>query len=318
MNQQALNSNLGGVMGVKFGFAFCFTPGNQESYAVVLCRSIRTYGGKHKNAPVYALIPNNSLDKLQQECLTALSEMEVELVPYSFNLPDSSYHYSHKTIAAGVAEAYAEGKADQLIYTDVDSVILNDPTLMTLAENKLLGIRPVDIKNIGLTWDEPLDDFWAAVYEKLKVPQDRVFPVLSTVDYDKMRAYFNSCLITVRPETGLLRKWSSNFINLCDDPVWIPFCNSDERYRTFLHQAILTATLLRELTEEEFEIYPIHVNFPLYSYPRHPHKPQWVNELLTCRLDMLNVDDCWKTWLPVREPLRSWLINQFEEIKSIP
>ena len=301
-------------MAARLGFAFSFSSGAQEKYALMLCRSIRLYGGKHKSAPIYAYVPNSEFDKLETENLAELQSLEAEILPFEFTPPVSQVYYAMKSMAAGAAEMYAMGKVEQLIYCDAESLFLNDPTLMILPRGKKLGVRPVDIRNIAITWKEPVDDFWAKIYELLNVPEDRNFPVISTVDFEQLKAYFNACLLTVIPENGLLQKWSANFARLADNPVWTEFFVRSELYRIFLHQAILTGTLLHELSEEEIEIYSIHVNFPLYNYPKHPHKPQWINELVTARLDLLDRDNCWKTWLPMREPLKSWLINQYEDL----
>lgn len=303
-------------MSARLGFAFSFQPGTQEKYALLLCRSIRLYGGKQKSAPIYALLPNFEHGRLQDKTQQELEKLDVEIIPFEFSAPTRQVYYAVKSVAAGAAEMYAMDKVEQLIYCDVDSLFLNDPSLMLLVRRKKLGVRPVDIKNIGLAWDEPLDAFWKTVYDLLKVPEENIFPVIATVDYVKLRAYFNACLLTVKPEYGLLQQWSANFLRLADLPVWDEFFAKDKQYRIFLHQAILNGTLLAELNEDEFEIYSIHVNFPLYSYPKHPHKPEWINELVTCRLDLLENDNCWKNWLPMREPLRSWLLNQYEDIEE--
>ena len=303
-------------MSVRLGFAFSFEPGQQEKYALMLCRSIRLYGGKQKAAPIFALIPNYELGRLQEKIRSELIDLGVEIIPFEFSAPTLQVYYAVKSVAAGAAEMYAMGKVEQLIYCDADSLFLNDPSLMLLDRKPRVGIRPVDIKNIGQAWDEPVNHFWKLIYELLMVPEHNIFPVISTVDYIKLRAYFNACLLTVKPEYGLLQQWSANFIRLAENPVWNDIFLRDNLYRVFLHQAILTGTLLSELTEDEMEIYSIHINFPLYTYPKHPHKPEWINDLVTCRLDMLENDNCWKNWLPMREPLRSWLLNQYENMEE--
>lgn len=299
-------------MKVKFGFAFKINAGIDEKFALILAQSIRLYGGTHKASPIYAMVPAYDQAKLNPFNVTALHKLDVEIVPFEYYSSEQFIYYTTKSMAAGAAEAHAAGKIDQLIYTDVEFLYLNDPTLMALPKSKKLGIRPVDIKNISSFWDYPLDDFWSSIYRLLKVPDRNVFPIISSVDFVKLRAYFNACLLTVKPEDGLLQKWSANLARLRDNLVWNQFFERDEQYRIFLHQAILSGTVLSELTEEEIELYPVQVNFPLHFYPRHPHKPEWINDLITCRLDMLSADNCWKTWLPMKEPLRNWLVSQIE------
>ena len=305
----------GDVMKVKFGFAFKILPDCYEKFALLQAQSIRQYSGTHKDSPIYAMLPREEQGKLNPDIVAQLHELGVEIVPFDYYTSNQTIYYTTKSMAAGAAEAYATGKIEQLIYTDTETLVLNDPSLMALYKTKKLGIRPVDIRHIGPLWDAPLDEFWTNIYSLLRVDDKNVFPVISTVDSMKLRAYFNACLITVKPEAGLLQKWSANLARLRDNPVWIPFFAKDEKYRVFLHQAILAGTLLHELREDEIEVYPVQVNFPLFAYPRHPHKPAWINDLVTCRLDLLGTDECWKTWLPMQEPVRSWLINQVETLQ---
>jgi len=299
-------------MTAKLGFAFSFRAGKLERYALIFCRSIRLYGGKQKSAPIFAMIPNSEYDKLDEKNLEELKSLDAEVISFEFTPPVQPVYYAMKSVGAGAAEMYAMDKVDQLIYTDVESLYLNDPSLMALDRGKKLGIRPVDIKNIGLGWKEPVNDFWAHIYDLLNVPEENIFPVITTIDFEQLKTYLNACLLTVKPENGLLQKWSANFLRLVENPVWNEFFERDEFYKIFLHQAILNGTILAELTEDEIEIYSIHVNFPLHFYAKHPHKPQWIDELVTCRLDMLDIDNCWKNWLPMRDPLKSWLIDQYE------
>ncbi len=301
-------------MAARMGFAFSFRAGDREKYALIFCRSVRMYAGRQKSAPIFALVPGCDYDKLDPKTVAELNSLDAEVISFGFTPPSQEIHYAFKTQAAGAAEMFALDKVEQLIYCDAESLFLNDPGLMSLPRGKKLGVRPVDVKNIGLLWSEPVDEFWAHIYRLHEVPEENIFPVYTTVDYTKLRAYFNACLLTVRPEDGLLQKWTSSFLRFSEDPVWNGFFNRDFNYRVFLHQAILTGTLLAVLTEEEFEIYSIHVNFPLHFYARHPRKPEWIDDLVTCRLDLVDAGNSWKTWLPMREPLRSWLLSQYDEL----
>jgi hypothetical protein len=302
-------------MKVSFGFAFKILPGCDEKFALLQAQSIRQYGGTHKSSPIFAMLPRYETGKLNPDILAALHKLEVEIVPFDYYTSEQIVYYTTKSMAAGAAEAYATGKVEQLIYSDVETLYLNDPTLMALSKSRKIGIRPVDVRHIGSLWDAPVDDFWVNLYRLLRVNVNNVFPVISTIDSVKLRTYFNACLITVKPENGLLQKWSANLARLRDNPVWNQFFAKDELYRVFLHQAILAGTILTAVCEDDIEQYPVQVNFPLYSYPRHPNKPAWINDLITCRLDLLGSDACWKTWLPMQEPVRSWLISQIEELQ---
>jgi hypothetical protein len=302
-------------MKVNFGFAFLILPECSEKFALLQAQSIRQYAGSQKAAPIYAMLPIYATSKLNPEIVKALQQLDVEIAPFDYYSSNQEIHYTTKTMAAGAAEAHAVGKVEQLIYCDTETLFLNDPSLMALYKDKKVGIRPVDIRHIGSLWNEPVDEFWSVVYRMLRVDNKNVFPVISTVDSMQLRAYFNACLLTVKPELGLLQKWSANLAKLRDNPVWSPFFAKDEKYRYLLHQAILAGTIMHEMSEDDIELYPVQVNFPLFAYPNHPHKPAWINDLISCRLNLLGTNNCWKTWLPMQDPVKSWLISTVEELK---
>ena len=84
-------------------------------------------------------------------------------------------------------------------------------------------------------------------------------------------------------------------------------------YRIFIHQAILSALMLARLAPDQWHELARQFNYPLHlcADDTPERRPQSINDLVTCRYEQVFDDPGWQTRLPVREPLLSWLKQQF-------
>ena len=134
------------------------------------------------------------------------------------------------------------------------------------------------------------------------------------MDGDRIRPHFNAGLLAIRPEFGLLLAWREVFARQCRRAAFEPFHQRDFRYRLFVHQAILTGTLLARLARDAIELLPVSYNYPLHLHAHFPpdRAASRLNDLITCRYDSWSFfqQPGWQDTLPIDEPLRSWLLEQ--------
>jgi hypothetical protein len=245
-----------------------------------------------------------------------LAALRARIVPYAVEPEAASFPFGGKVTAAAEAEAQAAGKASVLVWLDADTLALQEPAGLLLSKDKSLACCPVHHRLIGAAWDEPLDIFWGLVYQYCHARDSMSFPVYTLVDDEKIRAYFNAGLLAVRPKKGLLRAWRDNFQRHYRREVFQVLYRQDERYAVFIHQAMLAATVLNLLRQEE-----IHVLDPRWNYPLHLHdkvvaanRARSLNDLITCRYEdpeLLARGD-WRTTVEIHPPLREWLALQLE------
>ena len=133
--------------------------------------------------------------------------------------------------------------------------------------------------------------------------------VESFVDRQILRAYWNSCTYALNPALGLSREWYERFRRLVADGAYQTRCCQDEWRRIFLHQAVWSTLVARDIPEARIRALP-----PAYGYPLHLHQ-----DLAERRVATLNevvsvigadVDGDWAgmTDAAIHEPLRSWLL----------
>jgi hypothetical protein len=229
----------------------------------ILMESLRTFGGRHKDAPVWVYLTDGLLASESEDL------EKIESLGGEFRLGEAPeeatwFYLSRKVFASAQAETEAAGQTDILGWLDVDTLFLQEPGEFILPKGKSLGYRPVTHRNISPLYEEPLDEFWKRAYHKMLIPESAVFPMVTPADGDKIRPYINAGCLIVRPERGLLRKWAETFGLLYKDPVLKDLCRRDERKRIFIHQAALAGAVMKNLGRGEMIELSDKINYPIF------------------------------------------------------
>ena len=229
------------------------------------------------------------------------------------------FPFANKVFIAAEAELLAdEALAPQLVWMDTDTLVIKEPQALILKEGVKIAIPPVHIQNISSRMDQAADAYWQLIYSQCHVSKSHVFQMTTVVDKVQIRPHFNAGLISVNPQAGILRRWRDNFAALYQDPRMLEFYQLDNRYKVYLHQAVLAATILNICKRGEIKLLPNEYNFPLHLISRmdEQNKPAYLNELVTARYDNLD-ESGWHEMLPIKEPFKSWLIDALQKTKSI-
>ncbi len=305
---------------VRLVFAATPATGGDERELILLARSIRAFGGWLAGSPVWVFVPQQL--PLAARTQAALEETGVEVRPYTSQGEALAFPFAAKVLAAGEAEALAESRgADLLVWMDPDTLFIQPPDELVLAENSRIGCRSVQLTLISSPFDQPLDDFWTAIYQRLGVNPDGVFAVETTVDRRLIRAHFNAGLLVVRPSAGLLRRWAGCFARIFPDPFFEPFYEKNILYKYFIHQAALAGCILAALEKDRIQDFSPWVNYPVFKHHKMPAElraDSW-NRLVTARYDDYRFfwQADWQGILPMRPPFADWLPAQIEVLANV-
>lgn len=295
-------------------FAFPAGPGLLTRQALVLAASIRAFAGAFSKASIYGLFEENpsGVDLAESQ---PFSDLGVKIVHYTVPAGLERFPFSRKVAAAAAAEAKASREAGFLVWMDAHSLVVNSPDALVLEDPFQLGCRPVDHLLIGSRYDEPPDPFWEFIYEINRVPPKRLFAMATSVDQVEIRPYINAGLLVVAPRLRLLRRWLEVFEAYSNDPRARTFYDRDERYRIFMHQAVLSGLALNLLRREEFMIFPRNVNVPLHLYDEMPEemKSTILDQMVTCRYDVRFDQPDWLDHLTLPEKTRGWLRRRWTQ-----
>jgi hypothetical protein len=291
----------------------------QLYHTLVLAESIRTFAGRYKDAPIWIYVPERLIE-MENRMHQKFDSLDVDIK--TSQVPDAAlvFYFSRKVFASAKAEAEADGNAEILAWLDEDTIILKEPKEFILRKDIHLGYRPVMHKNIGLLYSEPLDAFWSRAYSKLSVREESVFPMVTAADQDTIRPYFNAGCLIVRPERGLLRKWAENYPFLYADPVFIDMSRNEIYKRIFLHQAVLTGTILTFIQRDEMQELPQAYNYPIFFDVMYGAKKEFgsIRDVVTLRYDVYfrKPDPGWHKKLEGPEDVIEWLKERLPDDKT--
>jgi putative intracellular protease/amidase len=285
----------------------------QETEARILVESLRSFGGSLKDVPVSVLSPEDSPLRDGPE-KDALERLGAEFVPFRGDPKTMAFPLSDKAAAAAEAERRTEGRADALAWLDVDTVFLAEPGDFLLSPGIALAGRPVHHRLIGSPYDEPPSPLWRRLYEAEDVPDSNLYPMVSVVDRQRIRPYYNAGCLVVRPERRVLRTWYADLARLVRDPAVIEESSKVPRGSLFLHQAVLSAVILSRIPKEQIAELPFRYNYPLALHRNCPEdlRPASWNALATLRYESLgNVrGNAWSI-LSAEGGLAAWLEKRF-------
>jgi hypothetical protein len=275
----------------------------ENASARLLIDSLRTFGGEMSTCPIWVFVPAAQAGSCQE-----LASQQVRVIPLDIPATLGAYPFGHKVCACASAEQMAPPDAHSLIWCDLQCLVVQPPLLFDLGSKYDAAVRPVHIRNVGLSSSEPLDAFWQGVYAAVGV-DDVTVMVTSFVDSQRLRAYFNTHFFAIRPGLGLMARWYELFQGLVGDQSFQRVACPDERHRIFLFQALLSALLASSIEPRRLRLLPPAYNYPYNLHDRVPpdRRPSALNELVCLTFEGREVHPAAVTDIQLYEPLRSWL-----------
>jgi hypothetical protein len=185
----------------------CVEAGRLEGETLLLCRSLRRFGGRLADAPIVAYRPRKG-DALAPETRRDLAELGVELVEDELNVEHAFHPIANKLHAGAHAErSFGE---ESIAVLDSDAVFLGEPARLELGDGIDAAAAPVGKVSEGTTGpghdNEP---YWRELYALAGV--DDPPWVETALRRTRARGYWNSGLVAARREAGILAEWLELF-----------------------------------------------------------------------------------------------------------
>jgi len=187
-------------------FVLCIENNGIRPQALLLCESLRRFGGRHGASRIVAVAPRPGLG-VDHETRSQLDDLAVEYVEVPLNRVCPSYGSANRVFAAAWVECRA--RSEWVVVLDSDTLFLGEPVLPEHAD---VGVRPIDQKSSATEGpDDPQEAYWTALAALHGVPIDTL-PFVRTTDRQyRVRAAYNGGLIAVRRDLGILGSWAALF-----------------------------------------------------------------------------------------------------------
>jgi len=228
---------------------FCLTHATQEPMAKLLISSFkRVYPEGFVN--VYIKKPLSFVKSSQKINIHHFEvPKRVEFFPF------------YDKILAG---STCEGEQNtSFLWVDIDSVFFDfSPDDF----QPPIQINPVDKKNIGLTSQEERSEFWLHILKEVGLKEESYKKklVTTTISKEKIYPYFNIGMVYLDSNLRLFTKTLQTMDNLLANPDFRELLDKNSLYRIFLHQAVFSAFVVKEVPDTRLHTLPKGYNIPLH------------------------------------------------------
>ncbi len=283
----------------RIQYASMITSQVEASQVKLLIESLRKFGGRLGEYPVWIFFTD-------MKFADGFSDLgDIKLLQLEMDTVFRQYPLADKVIACAQAEEMAAWSGVQtLVWLNPDCLIFNPPELFVLGEQYDAAFRPVHIRNVGSLASEPLDGYWQSIYQVVKV-DNAPYTVESFVDAQTIRPYLNTHCFSINPTKGILQAWRAYFSTLLlDKDFQDKFCK-DALHKIFLHQAVLSALVMKLIDQKRILWLPPEYSYPLHLQEKLPDskRVKSLNQLVC----MVYEDTTLLDGVDIQEPVFSWL-----------
>ena len=299
-------------MNHQIAFVLVVESGSLESKSILLVDSIRNFAGEFCDSPIWVVQPRKG-HPISPETMSFYIANNVTYINSNLNRKWKHYGVANKVYAAAFSESILVDQVDTLVLLDSDTIFLKPPQDLLLKDDKVIGLRPVDKINIGLSLETPINDYWKVFYEHYGVSPDKLWSVNTTADQKEIRAYFNSGVVAVKPSLGLFQAWRDCFEQLCLNSK---MSNLDQESKEFFHldQASLSAMILGQLSRDQVKIFDHRYNYPLHLHCKgelpNSSKVTQLDESVLVHYHNLFYDLNWFEKILVGPEIKQWLLKR--------
>ena len=188
-------------------FVLCIEQNALRAQALLLCETIRQFGGRHADASILAFAPRPGygVDAATKRALAALA---VEYVDEPLNLLCPEYGSANRVFSAARAETLA--RTEWLVVLDSDTLVLDELQLPADAD---VAVRPVDTRGSATTGHvgDSFFEYWQRMAALGGISLERLPWMEPTDRGSRIRASYNGGLVVVRRERRLLQAWADLF-----------------------------------------------------------------------------------------------------------
>ncbi len=281
---------------------------NSEIDAILLAESVRKFAGSLSDNSLIFYTPKDETT-FSKGFIEKISNLNAELFTFSLSNEYYNFPFMSNAFAATCAEEDSINEVENIAWLSPNTIVLREPEELILKDEIILGYRPVHHKLIGSKFEEPLDPFWKAIYEVCDVEKDHIFPMETHIEGVKIRPYFNAGILSFRPNRRLMKGWRDKLIKVYKKPSLQEFYNKDEKYKIFLHQAILTGVILSKINSKKIYELPVSYNYPfhLHNVDITSKRPNSMNEMITIRHEGFYNNSNWFEKFPAHNSLKVWI-----------
>ncbi len=191
-------------------FVCCVESGSLEVQTVRMIESLRRWGGKFADAPIFAVNPRFG-PPLAKKTSQLFERFGVEYIRYQPKRRYSWYPLINKPLALVAAEEHST--SEFISWLDSDILIVGEPEKLIPYETEDFLCCATD-KNIGITGvNDPQYPFWREICQIVGVDIESIPWIKTEYEGENIRLYWNSGVFVYRRSLN----FAKNYLQVCLD-----------------------------------------------------------------------------------------------------
>lgn len=189
-------------------FIFIAESGILERQSLLLCKSLRAFGGRYAGADITILQPRHER-AINPDVRAQFGALGARIVEMPIVSPCPHYGTSYRVFACARYEDSC--RSDRMIFMDSDTVFLAEPDLEL--HDADVAARPVDVKGMCTSGaGDSNDPYWREFCRVCNVDYDAIPHITAAVDRASVKASYNGGLTVVKTGAGLFKKTADFFL----------------------------------------------------------------------------------------------------------
>ena len=247
----------------KLGFIIIVESGDLENKSLLCALSIKRI---YNNECRVVIIKPRSGQPISKNILDQFDKIGVEFFDANLNIDWKDHPMMNEPYAASYGEKILESECEYIIYLDADSILLKPIDFSIFSNIQKIGIRPVDVRNIGNLYGEDLIEIWNYVFKVMNIDKNYLWDIKTTITNENIYPYFNSGFIIEKQGTKLFDLWAEKSSSLSKDDNFRNILKNNKLADLALDQIIIASVLISSYGKDRIKILPYNYNFPFNFY----------------------------------------------------
>jgi hypothetical protein len=179
----------------NISFVCCVESGWLEDQVIRMVESLRRWGGRFADAPVFAVSPRRGLP-LSSQTLKAFEKLNIRYLQFNQPTEYEWFPYLNKPRSLVIAEPHI--KTELVGYLDADVIVVGEPNQFILQEGEDFAGCVTDAIGGSKGSDDPLDPYWKDVCKTLEVDINALPWVKTELERERIRIHWNGGIFVYR------------------------------------------------------------------------------------------------------------------------
>lgn len=247
----------------KLVFIHIVEKGDLEEKSILLCSSIRKFGGLYKDSEIYAISPRKDKE-VSSKTKEIYNKLNVNYIYKELNVKWYDQPYLNSIYGSAFIERNYLNNNISLVYADADTFFISQPDKLDLENNKVsIAATPIDSVKAEIAYSDidNISEYWRNVYKLFNVDIKKLWYVRSLHDNKNIVAYFNNGVLSVKPSLQIFQECLEK-IELAHDDIFFSGLQKGSLERFYLDQVFISAAVVK-VPKDKILLLDSNYNFSL-------------------------------------------------------